>query len=146
MFIINKYHLEELIAEAKKKFPKEACGVLAGKDSRVYEIISLTNENNSAVSYFASPKEQLRAFKMMREKGLNLVAIYHSHPHSQAWPSSTDLEQALYPEATNIIISLMSLNSPVVRAFKYDDKLVKEVEIKIKEDRNANTNIYKWKI
>jgi proteasome lid subunit RPN8/RPN11 len=60
----------------------------------------------------------------------DLLAIYHSHPHTQAYPSSTDVALAFYPDSLYVIVSLEEPEKPVVRAFRIVDKQITEVEVK----------------
>jgi len=70
------------------------------------------------------PKEMLAAFKDMRERQFDLVAIYHSHTHSPAYPSATDIGLAYYPEAAYLIISLEEKTKPDIRAYWIRDRRV----------------------
>jgi proteasome lid subunit RPN8/RPN11 len=141
-FFIPKRILEEMVDHARKEFPFEACGILAGRDGEASKLYPLQNEERSEVSYFASPKEQIKAFKKMREEGLELVGIYHSHPNSPARPSQRDVELAFYPEAVYLIVSLKSPDMPEVRAYRLTKERIEEVEIVLKEDSDAYTGIY----
>lgn len=141
-FFIPKRILEEMVNHAKKEFPFEACGILAGKNGEVSKLYPLQNEERSEVSYFASPREQIKAFKKMREEKLELVGIYHSHPNSPAKPSQRDVELAFYPEAVYLIVSLKSPDMPEVKAYRLTKEKVEEVEIVLKEDSDAYTGIY----
>ena len=53
------------------------------------------------------PEEQLRVFQEIEKKGLEVSAIYHSHPHTAAFPSQRDVDNAFYPDSLILIISLM---------------------------------------
>jgi [CysO sulfur-carrier protein]-S-L-cysteine hydrolase len=77
--------------------------------------------------YRIHPREQLRAFQTMDDHDDELVAIYHSHPASQPYPSPTDRDEAHYPEAVYILVSLRTA-APEVRAFRIlTDGAVREV-------------------
>ena len=79
--------------------------------------------------YLIDPREQLRAFRTMDERGEELVAIYHSHPASQPYPSPTDRAEAHYPDAIYVLLSLRTAD-PEVRAFRIDaDGAVREVRL-----------------
>lgn len=79
------------------------------------------------------PKEQFRVFKEMREKGLELLGIYHSHVSTRAYPSFHDVEMAFYPEALYLIISLEDFDHPDIRAFEIRDRKIEERDIEIGE-------------
>jgi proteasome lid subunit RPN8/RPN11 len=82
----------------------EACGLLAGREGAVYEVLPVTNRDQSPTSFRMDPAEQLRAFRWIEERGLDLVGIYHSHPLLRGaasapgqHPSPTDIAEAAYP-------------------------------------------------
>jgi len=122
--------VDEIISHCKEVYPNEACGILAGKGGVVQEVYKMRNIEDSAVSYMVAPKEQFAVMKEMREKGLEIVAIYHSHPHSDAYPSPKDIELAFYPESIYLIVSLIN-KEPGIRAFSIRDEKAEEVEMKI---------------
>ena len=74
------------------------------------------------------PREQLAAFRDMDANGEDLVAIYHSHPASQAYPSPTDRAESHYPDAVYVLVSLRG-EPPEVRAFRIDGDAVSEVAL-----------------
>lgn len=79
--------------------------------------------------YRIDPREQLRAFRDMDDRGEELFAIYHSHPASQPYPSPTDRAEAHYPEAVYILVSLRT-DDPEVRAYRIlPDGAVREVTL-----------------
>lgn len=79
--------------------------------------------------YRIDPREQLRAFREMDERDEELVAIYHSHPVSQPYPSPTDRAESHYPDVTYILLSLRTAE-PEVRAFRIlTDGGVREVTL-----------------
>ena len=79
--------------------------------------------------YRIDPREQLRAFREMDERGEDLVAIYHSHPVSQPYPSPTDRAEAHYPEAFYVLVSLRT-DEPELEAYRIkEDGAVVRVEL-----------------
>ncbi len=121
-----------MIDYAKKGFPNEACGILAGKpNGPVSEFFPMTNTDNASISYFMDPKEQLAVFKKMRNLGLEMSGIFHSHVASEAAPSQKDIRLAFYPEVSYLIVSLSDMNRPVLCSFKIQNEKVAEEEIKI---------------
>ena len=120
-----------MIAHAKAGFPNEACGILAGdlKKEETRGFFPMKNLDESSISYFMDPKEQLLIFKKMREAGVEMVGIFHSHVASVASPSQKDVRLAFYPEVSNLIVSLSDMEKPVLRSFKIKDETVSEEKI-----------------
>ncbi|MEN2994581.1 MAG: M67 family metallopeptidase [Thermodesulfovibrio sp.] len=96
MLRIKREIFDEMIKYCKECLPYEACGILAGKDNVVTKIYKIKNTENSPVSYFMEPRQQLLAMKEIREYGMDMLAIFHSHPYGSANPSYKDLELAFY--------------------------------------------------
>ena len=120
--------IEEILVHARKGYPNEVCGLIAGKNGLVSRIFRTTNIDESSISYMMEPAEQFRAFKEMRVEGLELLAIYHSHPTSPAYPSQTDVRLAYYPEAAYLIASLQNVGAPVIKGFRIlDGKITEEM-------------------
>lgn len=94
-----------MLAHVRDCDPFEACGLVAGRASGAVEIISITNTLHSRVRFRMDPVEQLNAFNQIEEQGLQLLAIYHSHPGGPATPSVTDVSEAAYPGVVHLIWS-----------------------------------------
>jgi len=121
---------KELIEHSKDEFPNEACGILAGRNCGVKKIYKMKNSDKSATSFFMDPQEQLKAMKEIRASGLDFIAIYHSHPETEAYPSAHDVELAYYPDVSYIIISLKDKDNPDVRSYKIKDGNIAGEEVK----------------
>jgi proteasome lid subunit RPN8/RPN11 len=126
--VISKKLLEEIISYCKDASPNEACGILAGRNHEVIKVYKMTNIENSPISYTMDSREQFSAMKDMRENNLSMIAIFHSHPLSPAYPSKKDMELAFYEDSAYVIVSLFNLK-PVVKAFSIKEKKVEEIEI-----------------
>jgi proteasome lid subunit RPN8/RPN11 len=122
---------DEMVAHGLAGFPNEACGLLAGKEERPVRFFAMTNLDASPVTYRLDPKEQLRVFDEMDEQGWDLLGIFHTHTHSEAYPSETDRRQAFYPEASYLVMSLSDRANPVLRSFRIDDGEIAEEELVI---------------
>src|SRR5262249_12455387 len=110
----------DMVAQALTELPNECCGLLAGAGGRVTHRYPLTNAAASPARYDAEPRSLFAAFKDMRVQGIELLAIYHSHPTSDPIPSRTDLERNGYgPEVVHLIISLKD-GEPRVRGWRLD--------------------------
>ena len=77
------------------------------------------------------PQEQFKVMKEMRQAGLDLVGIYHSHTASKAYPSSTDVRLAYYPEAVYLIIAMADRSNPLVRGYTIVDECITEVSLDV---------------
>jgi len=120
MIAIKKDVLEKIIAHAKKDLPNEACGYLAGSDGVVTHSYQLTNIDHSPEHFSFDPSEQFTAVKDARNKGLQILANYHSHPETPSRPSQEDIRLAYDPEIGYVIISLATAE-PVVKSFRIKD-------------------------
>ena len=120
----------DIVAHARSAAPDEACGLIAGRDGAPVRIIRCANVHETPTTrYRMDPREQLRAFREMDDRGEELVAIYHSHPASQPYPSPTDRAEAHYPEAFYVLVSLRTAD-PELRAFRIlTDGAVREVTL-----------------
>ncbi len=122
--------LDEMLAHVAGLWPEEACGLVAGRDGRAVRLYPVENVHHSPVAYEMEPVQQVRAMIAMEEEGLELIAIYHSHPHGPARPSPTDVANAYYPDAAQIIISLADRQRPGVRAFTIAGGAVAEIALR----------------
>ncbi len=132
MLELSRDQAAALVAHAKEEFPNECCGLLAGRNGRVERVYRGTNVDHSPYTYLMDPKEQLAAFKDMEAAGLDLVGIYHSHTHTAAYPSKTDVAKAFYPDALYMIVSLARRETPEIRAFRLLDAEIVEEDVIIR--------------
>src|SRR5690606_6218777 len=107
----------------REERPLEACGMLAGTRNLALGGYAITNKARSTVRYVIDEEEQAEAFSLMRVRGHDLVAIYHSHPTAAPVPSEADIRLAYYPEAYYLIVSLAH-RYPQVRAYRIFDGAV----------------------
>ena len=129
--------IREIIEHAQQEYPKEACGVLAGPPGEPRVLHRLTNiDPDPVMRYNADPRELKRITDEIYDRDWDVVSIYHSHTHSPAFPSPTDVDRAYYPEAVYLLTSLSDRSKPVVRAFRILDGQVLEMEIVQEEEAN----------
>jgi [CysO sulfur-carrier protein]-S-L-cysteine hydrolase len=119
-----------LIEHAQEEYPKEACGIIAGPPGEASKVYRLTNvDPDPIMRYNADPKELKNAFDDMDSNDWDPVVIYHSHTHSPAFPSPTDVERAFYPDASYVLVSLMDRQKPDLRAFRIIDGTITEMNV-----------------
>ena len=139
--ILSRDLLDQVIAHCKSEYLNEACGLLAGNSNIAEKISRTTNIEKSGVSYMMAPEEQFRVMKEMRKNGQEMVAIYHSHPHSQAYPSPVDVSLAFYPDPVYLIVGLTDNDRPEVRAFRIFEGDVREVQIEFSVDAHVEDEL-----
>lgn len=128
---IPEVFLDKIIEHARREYPLECCGILAGKKGKIIRVYSLENIEKSPFSYRVEPEKQFRVFRAIEEDGLELSAIYHSHPYSPPYPSQRDIDLAFYPDSLILIISLMNQQVPEVCAFQIEEGKNEKRAIKI---------------
>lgn len=122
-----------MISLCRQAYPNEACGILAGKGNEVLKIYKMANIENSPVSYLTDSMEQFKVMKDMRENNLSMVAIFHSHPSSAAYPSRRDVNLAFYQDTAYVVVGLAE-KEPVVKAFSIREGDIKEIEVVVKSN------------
>ena len=122
-----------MVAQAKALVPIEDCGILAGSNGKVEKLYKMTNTDNSSTHFMMDPKEQFATVKDIRSAGLEMLAIYHSHPETPARPSAVDIRLALTPNVIYVIVSLQNNNGSAVKGFRIAGTNVAEVPIRILE-------------
>jgi proteasome lid subunit RPN8/RPN11 len=124
MITLQTSHRDQIFACALAAAPAECCGLIGGtNDGIAKSIYSLRNlAADKIVSYEAAPEDLFAAQRQMRDRGEELLAIYHSHPRSaEPTPSETDVRLAYYPQAVYFIIGLAG-PQPVARAFRISER------------------------
>jgi [CysO sulfur-carrier protein]-S-L-cysteine hydrolase len=148
----------ELVTQAVAADPDEACGILAGRDNRVERVFPVRNSadeveagrgvfrdrssgepaaGRKAVHYYMDPRDQLRVYNEIDALELEVVGYYHSHTHSEARPSATDIRLASDLEVVYVLVGLEDRERPSVRAWRIvkDDPLAESgdlIELPIK--------------
>ncbi|HYX84811.1 MAG TPA: M67 family metallopeptidase [Gaiellales bacterium] len=116
---------DEIVAHAHAGLPNEACGILAGVGDRVERFHAAEPDEPSPFYYRIDSRDQIRIMNAIEDDGMELVGIYHSHVSSPAYPSRTDAEQAFWPDAVYVIVSLAAGDADV-RGFRIRDMAVAE--------------------
>ena len=124
MISVPSNFVDEMIEHAVQENPNECCGILAGKDGLISALYRVRNSTPSPYRYVMDPGEQLKAMKDADERSLDLMAFYHSHTHSPAYPSETDTRMAVESGWVDFCYVLVSLEKqePEVRFYMVDAK------------------------
>jgi len=131
--IILPRHLVNRILHLAQASPEaEVCGLITAKQGQPRRCIPVPNVSDQPQRLFAmDPKSQIDALRDLREQNEELFGIYHSHPHSPAEPSDTDLDQAGYPEALYLIVSLNTRGVLEMRGFRLNNGKAERVQLEI---------------
>ena len=100
--VLTRDHWDAMRSQVSADAPLESCGLLAGTGEVVRQVIPVPNALQSPTRFRFDPYAQLAAFEQIERDGLEMLAIYHSHPKGPPHPSPTDIAEAAYPVATII--------------------------------------------
>lgn len=130
---ISRALLDELVEHARAEAPNECCGLVAARGGVAVAVHRARNAAASPVRYELDGEEQYRLQAAIEDAGLDLGAIYHSHPRSAPRPSRTDVSLAYYPESVYLIVGLAD-DEPEVQGWWIVDGEVHEATLEI-DDR-----------
>ena len=121
---------QQMLAHAYDGLPLEACGLLAGRPERneVTRFYPCRNAEASSRVYTVHPQDHLRADRDAEDAGLAIVGVMHSHTHTEAYPSPTDVAQAPDPGWHYVIVSLRRAE-PVLRSYRIADGNIAEESV-----------------
>lgn len=132
MMRIAQSLIDEMVAHAREELPNECCGMVGGADGEAGTVIPVVNSAASPLRFEMDPQGQYNALKAIEENGKELLAIYHSHTKSAAYPSQTDVNQAVnWPDAVYLIVSLEDEDAPDVKGYWLKDLRIADVELVI---------------
>ena len=124
--------IDEMVAHAREDLPNECCGMVGGRDGEATEVLRGINVAESPLRYEMTGQEMYDMVSSIEGKGLDLLAIYHSHTKTAAYPSQTDVNQAQnWPEQLYVIVSLADNEAPDVKAFLLEDLKIADVTLDV---------------
>jgi proteasome lid subunit RPN8/RPN11 len=117
----------EIVAHCLRGLPDEACGLLGGDPAtgNVARCYPTRNAAASAKLYTVDPKDHLRADRDAEDRGTEIIGVYHSHTHTDAYPSPTDVAQAPDPGWHYVLVSLRDTH-PALRSYRIRGEAVEE--------------------
>ena len=129
--VLTQKDKDELVTHAVGQQPSESCAMLLGKkvddDWNVKEVFHTENIDNSQTNFTISPEDLLKGYQLAEKMRLELVGVFHSHPNSDAIPSSTDKKFMQNNPVPWIIFSGVNNN---LKAYLLDSNII-EIQIKI---------------
>ncbi|HWC13817.1 MAG TPA: M67 family metallopeptidase [Actinomycetota bacterium] len=133
---ISRALADEMVAHLADERPNEGCGLLASKKGKVEKVIKMSNASASPLRYSLDPQEQFHAYRLIDDEGLVLGGVYHSHTHTDAMPSPTDVRLA--SEDVPYVIVSLAREPAVIKAFRIvkvnwddDDGDIEEIPVVI---------------
>jgi [CysO sulfur-carrier protein]-S-L-cysteine hydrolase len=133
---LDQRTFDALVEHAWSDHPFEVCGLLGIAPDGGITHFPITNAERSMTYYVMDGRELLGAMRQIEDNDWQLV-IYHSHTHTEAYPSRTDIELAAYPEAYYLIVTLQDRDAPEIRGFRIIDREVREVPVEVEEREAA---------
>ena len=133
MISLTRQIFQQMLDHALNGHPLEACGLVSGKAGRAARFHPTENAAKSPVWFTIPPQELLRVVRELDGQELDLLAIFHSHPASRAYPSAADIAQALYPDSVYLILSLADRLKPDLRGYWIREGKVEEVAVEIED-------------
>lgn len=121
---------DAMVAHCVREAPLECCGLLGGFGPRVASFYPMRNAAASETRYYADERDLIAVQLALRDRGEDILAIYHSHPRWEAVPSKADLSENHYGPVPRIIISLLK-EVPVVRVWRLDEDSFEELPWRI---------------
>jgi proteasome lid subunit RPN8/RPN11 len=124
--------IDEMVAHARADLPNECCGMVGGRDGAAEVVVRVENAAASPLRYEMDPQGQYDALKSIEDADRELLAIYHSHTKSAAYPSQTDVNQAVaWPEQIYLIVSLADADNPDVKAYLLQEMRIADAELDV---------------
>jgi [CysO sulfur-carrier protein]-S-L-cysteine hydrolase len=125
---LTAVQITQLTRHAKDALPNESCAILLGDDDKVVKILPMRNVDESPVTFSIDPTELIHAYDLAERKGMQVIAIFHSHP-AKPLPSSTDIK---FMQINPVVWVIYSTTESQLKAFVYDDNdIVREIAIRI---------------
>ncbi len=130
MVTISRAIADQIVAHAREGLPDEACGIVAGRDGTATRFHPAVNGDPSPFRYSIESRDLLRIVTAIDDAEEDVLAIYHSHTMSPAFPSRTDVDLAFWPDAAYLIVSLAS-DPPDLKTFTIVDGRIARRELVI---------------
>ncbi len=134
MIVIDPQIQAAMVAHAENCHPEESCGLLASDGAGVIRMAyPLTNVLASATNYTIEPREHVKALRHAESRGWEITGVFHSHPHTGAYPSPTDVRLAPDPDWLYVIVGMEDRSRPVIRAFRIVDGHIQDQPISFEQ-------------
>lgn len=134
---LTREQYDQIVAHCHEGFPEEACGLFGGPvaddgepTGEVTTVYPCRNADESTRTYTVDSRDLIKAMRAAEADGGGLVGVWHSHTHTEAYPSATDVRQAMEPGWIYALVSLKD-ETPLMRAYRIRDGEIAEVAIAV---------------
>jgi proteasome lid subunit RPN8/RPN11 len=114
---LPKAFVDQVLAHARRDHPDECCGVIAGRDGAARRVIEMENAQRSPTGFTFDSAEWLRVYRDVDDADEELLAVYHSHTATEAYPSRTDILWAEHNEFAHWLLVSTRTEEDEVRSF-----------------------------
>ncbi|MGE0450138.1 MAG: Mov34/MPN/PAD-1 family protein [Vicinamibacterales bacterium] len=134
---IARHVLAEVLAHAREAMPRECCGMLIGTPPAIECSMRAANIAAGTRRFRIEPRDHLAAIKLARQTRLDVVGFYHSHPHTRAYPSDTDVAESAYAHAVHLIVGFPE-GEVETRLFRLEPEGIVEEPLLVVDGRTAS--------
>ena len=136
MLTLRTDQRDAIVATCIRALPNEGCGLLLGTpEGIVTDVLPSPNVADSAKLYEVDSRVLLRAYRQSEQDGRSVIGVFHSHTHTDAYPSETDIRQAPDPNWHYVLVSLR-VTEPVLRSYRIVEHVVDEEEVRVSVTRD----------
>ncbi len=130
MLQLDSLAYAQMLGHAYDELPLEACGLLVGVGDKCTRFVRTDNLAKSAIVYTVDPKQHLRAEIAAEDSGESIIGVMHSHTHTDAYPSATDIAAAPDPTWHYVIVSLRD-DAPMLRSWRIGEATFAEEQVSV---------------
>ncbi|HUR14937.1 MAG TPA: M67 family metallopeptidase [Mycobacteriales bacterium] len=131
MLTLSQDLLDRVLAHARRDHPDECCGVIAGKDGVATRLFEMANADRSPTGFTFDSAEWLRVYREVDDADEELLAVYHSHTATEAYPSRTDVLWSQHNEFAHWLLVSTRSEQDEVRSFTITDGVVAEEPVTV---------------
>ncbi len=131
MLSLPQAFLDQVLAHARRDHPDECCGIIAGKGGLATRVFEMENAERSPTGFTFDSAEWLKVYREIDDADEELLAVYHSHTATEAYPSRTDILWAEHNEFEHWLLVSTRAEEDEVRSFTITDGVVAEEPVEI---------------
>ena len=123
--------VDRVLAHARRDHPDECCGVISTRDGQAARLFEMENAERSPTGFVFDSQEWLRVYRDIDDADEELLAVYHSHPATEAYPSRTDVRWSATAGFPHWLLVSTRSQELELRSFTIEDGVVTEEEVRV---------------